>query len=279
MPFMARRDPETHPAAFLGDELRRARIAAGFASQDALAARLGFDRTVITKTETGERPPTIDVLTAWCQACGLPGVPPDWVVGLTRRAHGPVPAWFEQWLDAERAALILRYWQPIIVPGLFQTADYARALLLASQADTSDEVIDALVSARVERQAIFDQPDPPNVVAVLDEAVLHRLIGSPEVMHGQLTSLAELAARPYISVEVVPASVGANAGLGGALNIASGDSLPDMVHMDAVEGQTTDSRALVRKAMVTFDRVRGDALPRGQSRDLILRLADELWKA
>src|SRR5690242_21416560 len=109
---MARRDPETNPAAFLGGELRRARVAAGFSSQDALAAKLGFDRTVIAKAETGERPPSVDVLGAWCQACGLPGVPPDWVVGLTRRTGGPVPAWFERWLEAEREALILRYWQP-----------------------------------------------------------------------------------------------------------------------------------------------------------------------
>ena len=68
---MARRDPETNPAAFLGGELRRARLAAGFSSQDALAVKLGFDRTVVAKAETGERPPTVDVLSAWCQACGL----------------------------------------------------------------------------------------------------------------------------------------------------------------------------------------------------------------
>jgi ribosome-binding protein aMBF1 (putative translation factor) len=54
---MARRDPETNPAAFLGGELRRARVAAGFSSQDALAAKIGFDRTVVAKAETGERPP------------------------------------------------------------------------------------------------------------------------------------------------------------------------------------------------------------------------------
>jgi transcriptional regulator with XRE-family HTH domain len=58
---MARRDPETNPAAFLGEELRRARVAAGFSSQDALAAKLGFDRTVVAKAETGQRPPTVDV--------------------------------------------------------------------------------------------------------------------------------------------------------------------------------------------------------------------------
>jgi hypothetical protein len=78
---------------------------------------------------------------------------------------------------------------------------------------------------------------------------------------------------------VVPAgSYGAYAGLPGALNIASGSGTPDVLHMDAVEGMTTERHALVRKAEIAFERVRGDALSRGQSRDLILRLADEIWK-
>jgi|GEM_PF-1563079 transcriptional regulator with XRE-family HTH domain len=68
---MAGRDPETNPAAFLGAELRRARLAAGFSSQDSLAAKLGFDRTVIAKAETGDRPPTTEVLAAWCATCQL----------------------------------------------------------------------------------------------------------------------------------------------------------------------------------------------------------------
>lgn len=135
------------------------------------------------------------------------------------------------------------------------------------------------MSERLERRAIFERPDPPNVVAVLDELVLRRLIGSAQIMHDQLTELAELSTRPYISIEVVPASGGENAGLGGALNIASGSGDPELVYMDALKGQTTDSQELAHLAAVTFDRVRGDALPRGQSRDLILRLADELWKA
>ena len=92
---MARRDPETNPAAFLGGELRRARVGAGFSSQDALAAKLGFDRTVIAKAETGERPPTDDVLAAWCVACGLDDELFGRLVVLARRADGPVPTWFE----------------------------------------------------------------------------------------------------------------------------------------------------------------------------------------
>ena len=107
---MTRRDSETNPAAFLGDELRRARLAAGFTSQDALAAKLGFDRTVVAKAETGERPPTADVLAAWCQACRLDDELFGRLAMLARRGNGPIPTWFEDWLKAESEAHTLRVW-------------------------------------------------------------------------------------------------------------------------------------------------------------------------
>ena len=154
---MARRDPETNPAAFLGGELRRARLAAGFSSQDALAVKLGFDRTVVAKAETGERPPTADVLAAWCQACHLDDELFGRLAVLARRADGPVPTWFEDWLQAEGEAQSLRIWSPTLIPGLLQTAEYARALFLAAQSDTSEDVISALVAARLERQVIRDR--------------------------------------------------------------------------------------------------------------------------
>jgi transcriptional regulator with XRE-family HTH domain len=275
---MARRDPETNPAAFLGGELRRARVAVGFSSQDALAAKLGFDRTVIAKAETGERPPTDDVLAAWCQACRLEDGLFGRLVVLARRADGPVPTWFEDWLQAEGEAQSLRIWSPTLIPGLLQTAEYARALFLAAQSDTSDDVIGALVAARLERRAILDRADPPDLVVVLDEAVLHRLIGSPQVMHDALVHVAELSQRPCVVVQVAPASNGANAGLAGAFDIAAADGMPDTLRMEGVEDQTMEKRSLVRKAAVAFDRMRGDALPRDASRDLILKVADEQWK-
>ena len=157
---MARRDPETNPAAFLGGELRRARVAAGFSSQDALAAKLGFDRTVVAKAETGERPPTDEVLAAWCHACRLDDDLFGRMAVLARRADGPVPTWFEDWLRAEGEAQSLRIWSPTLIPGLLQTAEYARALFLAAQSDTSDDAIGALVAARLERQAILDRAGP-----------------------------------------------------------------------------------------------------------------------
>ena len=274
---MARRDPETDPRAFLGRELRHARVAAGFSSQEALAARLDFDRTVIAKAETGDRVPTDEVLDAWCDACNLDRELFGRWAAFARRTDGPVPTWFEDYLEAERAAQSLLIWSPIVIPGLLQTADYARALLLAQQTDTSDEAIDALVNARLDRQAIFDRADPPDVTVVLDEAVLHRPIGTPEIMHDALIHVAEMALRPNIVVQMVPSSKGANAGIGGAFDIASADGTPDTLRMDGVEDQTTENRSLVRKHRAAFNRVRGDALSRDASRDLILKAAEQ-WK-
>jgi transcriptional regulator with XRE-family HTH domain len=275
---MPARDPETSPAVFFGKELQRARIAAAFKSQDALAVRLGFDRTVITKAESGARLPSDEVLSAWCEACGLDLELFSRLAVLARNGDGPIPTWFEDWLEAERQAAMLRIWQPLLIPGLLQTADYARALFLEGQTDTSDETIDALVAARLERQAILDRPGPPETVAVLDESVLRRLIGSPRVMHDQLVRVVDVSMHPNVSVHVVPADNGANAGMGGAFDIASADGMPEVVRMEGVEDVTSERRALVRQAEIAFERVRRDALPRAASRNLIREVAEELWK-
>jgi len=283
MPRPNSRDPETDPAAFLGDELARARDAAGFKSQQALADHLGFDRSVIGKAETGERPPSNDVLGKWCEACGLDYDHFARLAILARRAEGPIPRWFESWLAAEVVAAMLRYWTPLIVPALFHTDGYARALFLASQTDISDEAIDALIAARLARAAILDRADPPEVVAIIDESVLYRLVGSSEIMKEQLEHIARLAARPNICVQIVPAGIGATAGLSGDIGLASVDGTADVLHTDAIpighttEAGTTDERSRIRAAAVAFERIRQYALPSAQSRELILKVAEETW--
>jgi hypothetical protein len=148
---------------------------------------------VVGKTESGDRAPSPEVLAVWVKACDLEPEHFTRLAVLARRADGPIPRWFETWLAAEAQATMLKYWSPVIVPALFHTAGYARALLLAAQTDTSDEAIEALVTAKLERATILDRADPPDVVALIDELVL---IGSPEVMHGQLAHIADLAQRP-----------------------------------------------------------------------------------
>jgi hypothetical protein len=215
------------------------------------------------------------VLAAWCEACGLDADLFADLAELARSGDGPVPTWFESWLEAEREALTLRLWSPLVVPGLLQTAEYARALFVAAGADS--DTADEMAMARLERQAILDNPRPPHVVVVLDESVLHRLIGSQQVMADQLAHIAELAERPDITVQVIPSDTGANAGLSGAFDLASGDGAPEVLRMEAVEDVTAESRSLVHRAANIFDLVRADALPRAASRTLILEAADQ-WK-
>jgi hypothetical protein len=195
------------------------------------------------------------------------------------RGDGAIPRWFEDWLNAGRAATSLRIWQPSIVPGLLQTTDYARALCRAGTLSTGDEEVEQQVTARMARQRIFDRPDPPNLRIVLDEAVLHRLIGTPKITYDQLIQLADMSMRSCICVQIVPADTGAHAGLAGSFYLANVQGKPDLLYMDAVEGVTIERSALVRKAAVAFDLVRSDALTRNDSRDLILKVAEERWNA
>ncbi len=279
MPRPNGRDPEADPAAYLGKLLRQARLAAGYASQDALAAALGFERSTITKAESGARAPTEDVFNKWCDVCGITGELRDVLMGLTalaRHSDGPVPTWFEDYLEVEDEAYAILVWQPIVIPGLLQTEDYARALFLAEEVDSAKTT--EMVAARMARQAIFERADPPQVVFVLDELVLHRLIGSPAIMAAQLAHICEMSERPTVSVHILPSENGANVGLFGGFFIASSEGRPDVVLMETVEDQTSEKRRLVRKAQIVFDHVRRDALPRGASRAIILEAA-ERWKS
>jgi transcriptional regulator with XRE-family HTH domain len=264
--------------AFFGAELRRARVAAGM-SQDQLGRELSFSGDLVGKIETCERAPTRDFATG-CDSVfpHLDGLFSR-LMELARRWDGPYPQWFRDWLEAEREALSLRWWEPMLVPGLLQTADYARAILGAGP-DTTEDVLEDLVSARIERQGILDRPKPPELWVVMDEAALHRLIGSRKVMYDQLLHLADTSCRPSITVQVVPAEVGAHAGLLGAFIVAGFDGAPSILYAEtAVEGQTIEKPALVSKAALAFDRLRAEALPRGASRDLIGKVAEERWTA
>ena len=264
--------------AFFGAELRRARAAAGI-SQDQLGRALSFSGDLVGKIETCERAPTPEFATGCDQAFPhLDGIFTR-LLGLARRWDGPHPQWFRDWVQAEREATALRWWEPMLIPGLLQTPDYARALFRAWQSSgTSDDELEELVSARIERQAILDRPKPPELWVALDEAVLHRLIGSRKIMHDQLLHLADISCRPSVTVQVVPAEAGAHAGLLGAFIVADCGSQPSIVYLEtAVEGQTIEKPALVRKAALAFDRLRAEALPRGASRDLIEKVAEERW--
>lgn len=190
-----------HPAKRLGRKPREARIAAGYRSQEAFSALLPLHRTTVTKIETGTRHVTPEILRKWCDLCHVDYELYQAAARLAWVAEAsPVPVWFEDFFRAQTLAHTIRTWQPIIVPGPLQTADYARAL--HEGAGTPDHLIEDRVAARIDlqQQTIERRPVPVNLIAVMDEAVLHRRVGPQDVMYGQLMHLVEQGQRKHIGI-------------------------------------------------------------------------------
>ena len=229
----------------------------------------------VGKVETGERAPP-----------GLRGgLRPVLPHGRTVRADLPagpalgrrLPLWFAEWIDSERRATSVCWWEPLLIPGLLQTADYARAILTEIRRRPKSSWRDWSSLGWNGRRSSTESA-PPTLWAVLDEAVLHRLIGSRKIMYEQLLHLADILCRSNITVQIVPAEIGAHAGLLGGFAIASFDNARGTVYMESPDhGQTTELPSVVGRLSLTFDTLRADALPRGASRDLIGKVAEQRW--
>ena len=138
VPLVRELDPSAGPLQFFGAELRRARTAAGL-SQDQLGQRLGYSGAQVGKVETGERAPAQDFAEACDRAFPDAGGLFGRLYQLARRWDGGYPSWFAEWIDSERRATSLRSWEPLLIPGLLQTAEYARAILAADPETTEDQ--------------------------------------------------------------------------------------------------------------------------------------------
>ena len=200
-----------------------------------------------------------------------------WAEHVRKNGGGPFPKFFVDWVDEEKVATALFYWAPLLVPGILQTEKYARALLEVDPDD--EETFEVHLAGRMERQEILTRPKPPMVAVLLDETALLRCIGNPAVMYEQLSHLAEVSLRTRIVLQVIPATVGAHAGLTGAVSIAEREGEPTIVYLESLTaGQTTKEPDIVAKARTITDVLRGEALSRGASRDLIMKVAEDKWK-
>jgi transcriptional regulator with XRE-family HTH domain len=135
------------------------------------------------------------------------------------QAFGDVDAWFQSYLDLERAAELIRAYEVQFVPGLLQTEAYARAVISIGYGEGASEEIERRVRLRMARTELLRQPDGPRMWVVLDEAVLRRSIGGRAVLREQIESLIEAARMPNVQIQVLPFDAGGHAGAGGAFSI------------------------------------------------------------
>jgi transcriptional regulator with XRE-family HTH domain len=254
-------------------ELKAQREASGL-TQEQLADWMGYSTSVIAKLETCRTHPSKQHADKADHALGTPGTFRRLRKVSVQQVY---PAWFHRWPEAEEQAQTLRWYEPLVIPGLLQTDNYARAVL-RGQPDATEEKVAAQVSARILRQEVLLKDDPPNLWCVVDEGVLHRCIGDRRIMHVQLAHLCHLAERSRISVQVIPAETGAHAGLLAHFAIAEVNGQRDTVYLEtATVGQVIEMPAIIAQASVVFDTLRSLALPGGASLDLIMKVAETEW--
>ncbi|MGW1183437.1 helix-turn-helix domain-containing protein [Streptomyces drozdowiczii] len=229
----------------LGGELQRLRVAAGRTQREA-AEVLSATQTKVVKMESGWVPMRDPDIRALCELYGM--VDEGALTGLLglaktdrdrRKVKGwwndtPTPATQAEYIAMEDAAIRIRQWQVALIPGLFQTAEYTRALAVASMSGDDLDWIENTVAARARRQQRLYAEDPLRIHAVVWEGALRQVVGGPLVMGRQVAHLCHLAERTNVQIQVLPFRVGANPGTGGPFNILSfgEDEAVDVVHMD-----------------------------------------------
>ncbi|MFV2085919.1 helix-turn-helix domain-containing protein [Micromonospora sp. LOL_021] len=255
---------------YLVGELRRVREMLGL-TQEAWGERIHFSTSHVGSIERGERPALPDYLGAVDRAFGTAFVKfyREFVVG--ERA----PVWYRPFIEQEGKATLIRVFQPLALPGLLQTEAYARAVLLAY--GERGEAMDVALATRLGRKEIlYRQPDSCQLVAVIDESVLHRRVGDPCVMHEQLTAVVAACEQPNIRVQVVPADAGAYPGLDGPFVIATVDGRSVGYLEGYLQGRVIENPDDATSLERTWESIRDYALSGPQSLDLIMRTA-ERW--
>lgn len=196
-----------------------------------------------------------------------------------------LPEWFGQYLGLESDASFIRTFEALAVPGLLQTRDYARAATRASAAPAQDKEIERFVDLRVDRQQLLAGDDPVQFRGVLDEGILHRIVGGRQVMIGQIEHLLELAKLPNIEIQVLPFGAGAHPAMNGSFALMDFPPLPApfpeaddrIAYVDLLVGaKYFDKSAEVAAYAAVWEQVRGDALPADESDALLRSIAKDL---
>jgi transcriptional regulator with XRE-family HTH domain len=230
----------------LGRRLQERRQGAGASLEDAAKALRVTSLTIrrLEKAEVALKPLYVEKL---LETYGADRQEIDEFVALAERANEPgwwhtyrdvLPNWFSAYVSLEAGARTLRTYEPHYVTGLLQTHAYARGVLRGGFPNEADEDLGRRVDLRLRRQSLLARPDAPTLWVVMEEAVLHRVVGGPEVMREQIERLLEVSELEHVSVDVVPFTAGAHVGACAPFTYFRFEEpeLPDIVYTEVLSG-------------------------------------------
>lgn len=285
--MVADKRPPSVRARQLAAELRRLRDAATLTGEET-AGRLGWSPSKISRIETGQTAPSPADLRRLLDLYEVSGTQRGRLESLGQSAGQR--GWWDAYSDTlgpEYTALIaleaeaesVRWYAPMLVPGLLQTEDYARAVISSGLLIAPPGEVERRVQVKMTRQKVLARDNPLTLDVILDEAAVLRTVGGPEVMRGQLGHLATMAAQPNITVQVLPVVAGAHPATTGEFTILA---FPDLVAPDVVylENMTSDlyveQEAEVYRYGMAFDRLRALARPAAESASFLTTAADSI---
>ena len=192
---------------------------------------LGVQHPTVSRWETGERAPRPEDVAAYMQEIGAPAELRETLVDMARdtsrkpwltmtvgRAPEEQTSQFAAMLEIERTAQLITHVAPLLVPGLLQTPEYARAVFV--EAGVTGARIDTRVAVRIGRQAALTRRHPLQLRAFIWEPVLHTLLGGEETMAEQLQHLVDIARRPNVDICIIPTRTPWNPGWEGPFSVA-----------------------------------------------------------
>jgi transcriptional regulator with XRE-family HTH domain len=267
----------------LRTELRGARQEAGL-TQDQVAEEMDWSPSKIIRIEAGSVGVSTNDMRALLRLYHITDHDRvEELLALARVArerstsYKDAPPKLLQFIEYEAAASVIRGCQPLAVPGLLQTEDYARAVVQQAVGKASKAQVEAAVAVRMKRQEVLDRPDPPQLFFVLDESVLRRQVGGEAVMRRQIRHLLELASRPDVTIEVVPFSAGAHPGMQGPFVILEFPDAEDddVLYLESSRGDliVRDEPEEIASHRARFEVLRRQSLGRKASKDFLDSMA------
>ena len=245
-------------------------------TQAELATACGYSSGVIANIESFQRAPLVEHGQAIDGAFRLKGM---FEVKARAIQGESFPDAFVSFPEHEGKADELYVYEHSLIPGLVQTERYARAVL-STLPDKSPDDVERELAGRLARQEVLMRETPKRVrlFALIDEAALNRPVAEPGVMREQLARLVTVSQMPNVSLAVVPYSAGGHIGLNGACTIAERAGHASIVNVDDLaDGRVLEDPVLVKRVMLRFRALQAESLPTRASRDMIARMAEELW--
>lgn len=273
----------TVPARRVGKELRRLREAAGM-TQAEVAQYVGTYSTTITKIEKGERNAPLPHLKLMLQAYEVSAEHAEILTRLVEQAREPgwwshhgddvLPKWFIEYVSLESEADKLWVFEQGYVPGLLQTRRYTEAIAAAANAAEISESAEGFARVRATRQQRLVGNAPLTLRVVMDESILHRTVGGPDVMREQVARLREAMTQPNITIQILPFAVGIHPGLTGSFTLLRfSQRAMDMVYVEQRGGAFyLDRPKDIDLHEATFEQLSAFALSDDKTASLLMKM-------